>query len=115
MEEHNPFNKMTLGYACINTELAQKGHMTNRSMIKKTFLQKGLPYASELALSNVEALIKILKWNIEHDIKVFRMSSDIFPWASEYRLQDLPDFQAIRSILIEAGKLPIRISSHPGP
>jgi UV DNA damage endonuclease len=113
--EHNPLNKMALGYACINMELAQKGHMTNRTMIKKTFLEKGLPYASELALSNVQALIRILKWNIEHRIPVFRMSSDIFPWASEYQLSDLPDFKTIRSHLLEAGKLPIRISSHPGP
>jgi len=43
---------MNLGYACINMELnARKGEdrvTTNRSMIKKTFQEKGLDYASEL-------------------------------------------------------------------
>ena len=47
---------MNLGYACINMELnARKGVdrvTTNRSMIKKTFQEKGLDYASELIIQN---------------------------------------------------------------
>ena len=31
------------------------------------------------------------------------MSSDIFPWASEYALEDLPDFAEIEEILFECG------------
>jgi UV DNA damage endonuclease len=106
---------MNLGYACINIELASKGITTNCGMIRKTFLERGIQYASQLALQNVQALVKILEWNIEHDIKVFRVTSDLFPWASEYKLETLPDFAEIRSMLEAAGKLPVRISSHPGP
>ena len=106
---------MNLGYACINLELAEKGITTNKGMIRNTFLQKGIQYASELALKNVQALYEILKWNVDHGIKVFRVTSELFPWASEYELEKLPDFPEIRSILEEAGKFPIRISSHPGP
>jgi UV DNA damage endonuclease len=106
---------MNLGYACINIELAAKGITTNRGMIRKTFLEKGIQYASQLALQNVKALVKILEWNIEHNIKVFRVTSDLFPWASEYELENLPNFAEIRSMLEAAGKLPVRISSHPGP
>ena len=64
-----------LGYACINMYLNSKKNKitTNRSMIKKTFLSKGLPYASELALKNSKDLIKILKWNEDNDLKLFRM------------------------------------------
>lgn len=108
-------NRVNLGYACINTYLAGKGIMTNRGMIRKTFLEKGMAYASELAFQNVEAFLKILEWNIKKDIKVFRVTSELFPWASEYRIEDLPHFRAIREILEAAGKLPIRISTHPGP
>ena len=47
------------------------------------------------------------------------MSSDIFPWASEYEFQDLPHFEEIRQILIEAGneakKGGQRITFHPSP
>lgn len=106
---------MNLGYACINMELAAKGITTNRGMIKKTFLEKGVQYASQLALQNVQDLLKILEWNVEHDIHVFRVTSDLFPWASEYQIEALPDFSEIRSVLETAGKVPVRISSHPGP
>ena len=106
---------MNLGYACINLTLADEGITTNRGMIKKTFMEKGIAYASELALSNVQALYKILEWNVAHDIKVFRVTSELFPWASEYKIKDMPHFREIRELLEAAGKLPVRISSHPGP
>ena len=52
---------MNLGYACINLTLSNKKPKvtTNRSMVKKTFLHKGLDYASELSLLNCQDLIKI--------------------------------------------------------
>jgi UV DNA damage endonuclease len=46
---------------------------------------------------------------------VFRVTSDLFPWASEYRLEDLPHFTEIRSYLEAVGRHGIRISAHPGP
>ena len=104
-----------LGYACINMTLAGEGVTTNRGMIKRTFGEKGIAYASELALSNVQGLKRILEWNVANGIEVFRITSELFPWASEYRLEDMPDFEAIRAILQECGKLPVRVSTHPGP
>lgn len=106
---------MNLGYACINVTLAEKGITTNRGMIRKTFLEKGITYASELAYQNVQAFLRILEWNVENDVRVFRVTSDLFPWASEYKLKDLPHYREIREILETAGRLPVRISSHPGP
>lgn len=112
---------MNLGYACINMTLSgQKPKVTtNRSMIKKTFLSKGMEYAGELALLNCRDLVEILKWNVENEIKFFRLSSDIFPWASEYNIEDLPQYGRIKTILNGCGnyirKNNIRITSHPGP
>ena len=82
---------MRLGYACINMELqASKPKITcNRGMIRRTFDAKGLPYASELALQNVKDLSEIIKWNHAHSVEVFRMTSCLFPWASEYQLEQL--------------------------
>ena len=57
-----------LGYACINMTLGKEKITTNRSMIKKTFLTKGVSYASELAYKNVVDLEKILKWNVKNNI-----------------------------------------------
>jgi len=104
-----------LGYACINLDLSAEGISTNRGMIRRTFLEKGIQYASQLALQNVQALLKILQWNVAQGIKVFRVTSELFPWASEYKLQSLPDFTEIRAVLEEAGRQPVRISSHTGP
>ncbi len=121
---------MNLGYACINMGLSyprEWGGMprgtqkitTNRSMIRKTFDTRGLEYVSELALQNVKDLNKIIQWNEDNDIKFYRMSSDLFPWASEYDFEDLPDWDEIQEYLIDAGLLAKlynqRITTHPGP
>jgi UV DNA damage endonuclease len=108
-----------LGYACINMTLGKKGITTNRSMIKRTFLEKGIPYASELSIQNVRDLIEIIKWNEQNDIKFFRVSSNVFPWSSEYPLSSLPHYERIKNLLAGAGNLVDkyghRITSHPGP
>lgn len=106
---------VNLGYACINLTLHQQGITTNRGMIRRTFLEKGIAYASQLALLNVTDLLRIVEWNLAHDIHVFRVTSDLFPWASEYRLEDLPDFREIRSLLERIGRHDMRLSAHPGP
>ncbi len=110
-----------LGYACINTTLQKRKPnkiSCNRGMIKRTFLSKGVPYASELALKNTMDLVKIVAWNNEQGIKVFRMTSCMFPWMSEYEISDLPDFEGIKANLEYAGKLARennqRLSFHPG-
>ena len=112
---------MNIGYACINMTLGEQTPRitTNRSMVKKTFTQKGISYASELALQNSRDLFEILKWNVANNIKLFRISSDMFPWASEYNLEDLPDYKKISNILKGCGTYAndngLRINSHPGP
>ena len=80
---------MNLGYACINTTLANETPRitTNRGMIKKTFLEKGLEYAGDLSFSNISDLLVILRWNIKNNIRFFRVSSDIFPWANHYNIK----------------------------
>jgi len=119
---------MNYGYACINMQLSNPQDFggkkkdritTNRSMIKRTFQEKGIEYASSLSLLNVLDLQKILEWNVEHGIKFFRLSSNIFPWASEYQLHDLPDYEQIWEACETAGNYArqhgIRLTSHPGP
>lgn len=112
MELTPPLN---VGYACINLSLQVAKILTNRGMIKKTFTEKGAAYASELALKNAQDLLKVIDWNLEHGFRLFRMSSDLFPWASEYRIAELPDFIEIRATLEEIGSRPIRLTVHPGP
>ena len=73
---------MNLGYACINTELRKKGVFSSRTMRLATLEKKGVEYAKELATQNLKDLLKILKWNKENGIFFFRISSEIFPFAT---------------------------------
>ena len=110
-----------MGYACINMQLSnQKPRVyTGRSMIKRTFKSKGINYASELGLHNCKDLLEIIKWNHENGFNFFRITSNLFPWCSEYDLKDMPDYEAICNVLSEAGSYAttndIRITCHPGP
>ena len=110
---------MNLGYACINTALKSGGIFTNRTMRRKTFEAKGLDYVSDLALQNVKDLETHIHWNNEHDIKLFRLSSQIFPWMEEYEWSDLKDWDEISSRMLDIGKLATesgqRLTMHPGP
>ena len=110
-----------MGYACINETLAkQKPKVyTGRSMIKRTFKAKGINYASQLGLDNCKDLFTIVKWNNENGFKFFRITSNLFPWSSEYNLSDMPDYKEICNVLSNVGKYvkenQMRITSHPGP
>ena len=112
---------MNIGYACINMTLgSQKPKITtNRGMIRKTFDEKGISYVSELALQNIRDLIEVIKWNEKNGINFYRMSSDMFPWMSEYEFVDLPDYKKISVLLSGIGNLANkygqRLSFHPGP
>jgi len=121
---------MNIGYACINMQLSYpqkyggqpkgvKPITTSRSMIKRTFLSKGVDYASELALANAMDLDKIVDWNILNGYNFFRITSGLAPWKSEYEWEDLKDIEKIRQYLHSAGVKAkshnLRITSHPGP
>lgn len=70
---------MRLGYAAINTELRAKGIFTNRTARLATIQSKGVKFAIELATRNLQDLMEILKYNEKRGIRLFRMSSSIFP------------------------------------
>ena len=57
--------------------------------------------------------------NKENGFDFFRITSNLFPWCSEYKLEDMPDHWEIAGILGEIGKYVdennMRITSHPGP
>jgi len=87
-------------------------------MIKRTWQKFGLPHASRLALENSEVLEGIVKWNNKNNIHVYRMTSDLVPWASEYELEQLPDWEKIsenyRRVASHAAIGDQRLSFHPG-
>ena len=113
-----------IGYCCIplgcNQDKKKKDHIqVNRSMVRKTFDLKGLPYVSELIILNLKDTLKVLDWNLKNNIYIYRMSSDSFPWMSEYNFESLPNFKVISQLLKSVGDKvksnKIRVSYHPGP
>ena len=93
---------MRYGYACINMALSypqkyggkERGVQpitTNRTMIRRTYDEKGTDYVSELTLQNVKDLNEIIKWNILNGYDFFRLSSGMAPWKTEYEWSDLKD------------------------
>lgn len=109
---------MNLGYACICLSMGKKVS-TNRTMMKRTFEAKGLDYVSDIALLNSKDIIKILEWNRQHGIKLFRLSSSIIPWGNNIDIIKLKDYEEIKSELKKAGDFAklwdMRITCHPGP
>jgi UV DNA damage endonuclease len=110
---------MRYGYACINLTLAAEKIKVNRSMIKRIFKEKGISYVSELTLANFIDLEKVLEWNMKNNLLLYRMSSDMIPWMSEFEIQDLPDYEEILKICARCGEKVvesgIRLTFHPGP
>jgi len=113
-----------IGYCCIplgcNIGKKKEDHLqVNRGMIKKTFTARGLKYVSELSIMNLNDTLKILDYNIEKGIDLYRFSSESLPWMSNYEFKDLPDFDRIKTILGFIGdkvkQNNLRVSHHPGP
>lgn len=115
---------MPIGYCCIclgiNNGRRKKDEISvNRGMVRRTFDSKGLKYVSELAELNLRDTLEVLKWNKANNIYVYRMSSDSFPWMSEYEFEQLPSWSKLNKQLVEIGNYVksenMRVSYHPGP
>ena len=119
-----------IGYACISMQLSyptKYGNKprctqpitTNRSMIRRTFDEKGVDYASELCLQNVKDLHQLIQWNIVNGYDFYRLSSDMAPWKTEYEWDDLKDIDEIKKWFHSAGTMAkthgVRLTAHPGP
>ena len=102
---------MNIGYACIvagNQELS----------LKSCTLKNATPdKLEEITAYNLDILEKILEYNIRNRIQLFRISSDIVPFASKKEVifpwQDLMK-EKLERIGEKAKENQIRLSMHPG-
>jgi UV DNA damage endonuclease len=100
-----------IGYACINIcqDLTTSG----------TFRLANLTDArvEETIRRNIDSLQKILMWNVENDIKLFRIGSSFIPFASHPNFT-FPWKEAFKTELQEINKYvkenDLRLSMHPG-
>jgi len=107
------------GYCCNNMELANVGIRTGRTMIDRKFQAGGMQLASDISLANARDLLKILQWNEQQGIRLFRIGSEIFPRWNHYEISDLPGIVEITQHLRAAGDFARahghRLTTHPGP
>jgi UV DNA damage endonuclease len=113
-----PLPPMNLGYAADNITLRRSHRVTtSRACHRRTFDAKGLEYVSRLALQNCLDLAHVVRWNHAAGVRLFRVSSQLFPWSGEYRLEELPDYEAIAAALAATGRAARacgqRLTTHP--
>lgn len=108
-----------LGLCCLNTVLRSKNPtiFPSRSCTMKTIKEKGLKIAVDRARLNLDDLIKMIEWNEENGIKVFRLTSNIFahmsnpkigPYSMDFAVEKLKDIGRL------ARKYNMRLTFHPG-
>lgn len=101
---------MRVGYACVNTQLPSASRTLRLANVSDERLR-------ELVAANLAALEAILRWNLEHDIRVFRLSSETVPFGS-HAANTLRWWKELGARFAELGELMrdggMSISTHPG-
>jgi UV DNA damage endonuclease len=112
---------MTFGYACINLSISDKFKtITVKSANKLTEIEL-IHKVKNITLHNLNLTYKILQWNIENDIYMYRLTSNLIPLVTHSLLknwnwwddQDIIDIcNNIKAFVISNN---IRISFHVSP
>ena len=103
-------NNMKIGYPCINNTLKCT---TNSTFRLASYSEENLKSKIE---NNLNCLKKVLEFNKENNIKFFRISSDLIPFASheinkfDWQGHFKKEFQEIGNFIKEHN---FRISMHP--
>src|SRR6187402_3264047 len=66
---------LRVGYACVNTQLPSSARTVRLANATPDRLR-------ELIADNLDALEGILRWNEQHGIEVFRLTSNLIPFGS---------------------------------
>lgn len=117
-----------LGLCCHNLTLRyDDGVFTGRTLRLDTVKKNGVKILIEVANKNLDDLKKIIQWNVDHDIYLYRISSEIIPHVSNLKLLDYlseEEFESYYELkpfvekLKEIGELikktGIRVTFHPG-
>ena len=101
---------LRVGYACVNTLLPSSARTLGLANATPERLR-------ELIAANLDALEAILRWNAENDVQVFRLTSNLIPFAS-HSVNVLAWWDEFADRFAELGRLladaNARVSTHPG-
>jgi len=116
MSENKPIQ---LGLCCLNTILRNQKPpiFASRKMIIRTVKEKGIDTLKEKIIQNLKDVLDMMDWNEANGIKVFRLSSEMFPHKSNPKVVDY-DFDFAKDLLKQIGekskKYNQRLTFHPG-
>ena len=108
-----------LGLCCLNTEMrAQKPPVfSSRKMIIRKIEEDGIDALKEKIIQNLRDTLTLMDWNESNGIKVFRLSSELFPHKSNQKIESY-DFEFAKELLKKIGDksrlLKQRLTFHPG-
>lgn len=108
-----------LGLCCLNTVLRAQNPpvFASRKMIIRTIQEKGIDTLKEKIIQNLKDVLTMMDWNEKHGIKVFRLSSELFPHKSNPRVENY-DFDFAIDLLKQIGEKSKeynqRLTFHPG-
>ena len=116
MSENKPIQ---LGLCCINTQLrfAKPPVFASRKMIIRSIEKEGIEVLKSKITQNLKDVLTMMEWNEANGIKVFRLSSELFPHKSNPRVEDYTfDFarELLNQIGVLAHKYNQRLTFHPG-
>lgn len=108
-----------LGLCCLNSTLRTQNPpiFSSRRMIIRSIKDKGIDSLKEKILHNLEDTLQLIDWNENNGIKVFRLSSELFPHKSNDKIEDY-SFDFAKPLLEKIGERARyynqRITFHPG-
>jgi len=108
-----------LGLCCLNISLREKKPtiFSSRRVTLKTLEEKEIDNLKKKIINNLNDVLKMMDWNENNGIKVFRLSSEIFPHYSNKKAEDYTlDFaiELLKKIGIKSKEYNQRLTFHPG-
>ena len=116
MSENKPIQ---LGLCCMNVTLKKEKVpvYASRRIIVRIIDEKGVEELKRRILLNLQDLLKMIDWNEENGIKVFRLSSELFQHKTNPKVPDY-DFDFALDLLKQIGEKARgynqRLTFHPG-
>ena len=111
--------KIQLGLCCLNSTMRKLKPpvFSSRKMIIRTIKEQGVDALKAKITQNLKDTLTLIDWNEANGIKVFRLSSELFPHKSNPKVEDY-DFDFARDLLKKIGdkakKYNQRLTFHPG-
>ncbi len=108
-----------LGLCCLNSILRDMKPpiFASRKMIIRTIKENGIDILKEKIIQNLKDVLVMMDWNELNGIKVFRLSSELFPHKSNSKVEDYSfDFalDLLKQIGNKSKQYNQRLTFHPG-